>query len=877
MPGSVLFSPLSLVSRGQKPYFRAGECYARRDLAGLLKAIADMERSREPEIEILREVCFYAAVLAGEQRRSEIVVANCLKTLKLQPSQERKKEVYGLLISTREPVRAMEERDRNQITHQIENCFRRLQPALAQAEPLDRRAWLTILENFLPLKYLDVKEQLALRLFEEAADPREKGMIAESYLLNARRRELTAPGSADKPRARAMATFILEQAPGLFSDSRTCEQEYFHTFIFDLLSLGLADLVDRAIEMRRPESDDPIRECLRIVRLAEHDPSQALEAILRLPPENAGPPAYNITLVREINRLKVVFLAASLNNRLVSIDGTALPLPDEDRLVAEYYSAPRRQRLEALKLIRAIRARLFRELMPLIKKNFFFVEERWLDGVTATAQGTPGLRTYLQFEPGGGALFLYMPAITVEGYVRVKFPFNYDEDHRPIGINPQAVFDGPPGGDQDAVPFVWEFLALRACLRGEDGELRQQLVDGLTADINALQVARAEEAFTRLAEEAAKNETLLAGQVELANRLLLGRRIIEEFAFTARPGVYQLTGDDPLHVYFSRLEIDLQGDRLSGRLIFNEGGGELQLQYSDWRQLLLTDEEGAGLLDRYIRELVLSALIRIGSNSRGRKVSPHPAEATAYLLESDLPCEDRGYASLSRIYSRYFLGELRKPGGLARQLFYVREPIKPAGKDEGMEKGDGFLYKPLLDQSPAGRAQAIAKYGEAGVFIKTEPEGAISRLPVKEVWVDGHKVIAPLRRNPVRLQQQELMNEGYKQLPDYAGIYVITYFDNPKIRIHITRVAIHRNVDRVLEMFDGVRAAVKKGDYQSPDKLLNEETRRSVADAIRLGLTSGSLHIVSQSPDMFHPIQTTYRCPEMTSLAALREHGFVLE
>ncbi len=132
-------------------------------------------------------------------------------------------------------------------------------------------------------------------------------------------------------------------------------------------------------------------------------------------------------------------------------------------------------------------------------------------------------------------------------------------------------------------------------------------------------------------------------------------------------------------------------------------------------------------------------------------------------------------------------------------------------------------------------------------------------------------MIAPLQRNPLRVQQQAILGDT-APLPDAAGLYVITVFSNGEK--HLRRVHVRDTEVEIDGLTGQVQAEVDAGAYRDPQILL-KHTRGVTKEKISGWLAQGM--ISQQTVRKFYPIPATYHRPQMVPLSALREQGFVIE
>jgi hypothetical protein len=375
-------------------------------------------------------------------------------------------------------------------------------------------------------------------------------------------------------------------------------------------------------------------------------------------------------------------------------------------------------------------------------------------------------------------------------------------------------------------------------------------------------VALQREAYEALRQAFMRRSEYQRLQVELENRLNLALKIGERFPPAITTGTYELTESDLLKPLCQAVEIRVS-DKGSLAIVHRQGEDGLYFGLTDWRTIIGLDqgELKDKLLNRYLYELILTAMIKL-AHGRGRKSSGEAA-ATGYLLErGEIPGQKAATtADLDRIFRREFYEQLRTKG-LISAPWFTRE-LTEAGEE---------LYRPLADQSAAGKKQALTKLGNDAVFVQTEADGNLMRLRVGLVRAskDG---VGPWKRNPVREAQQALLGDS-RRLPEYQGLYVLTAFSNG-IK-HLKLYALREEAEELTEQIDRLEAEIAGGSFRDLGQLL-DGTAKATRVKIEAAVQAGTAAIASQTAELFGPIQTTYRRPAMTRLSALLADGFMLE
>lgn len=834
----------------------------RKDLPALLRTIAALERSIPADRETLVAAQVGVGWLYLEKNDPGKAVGLAVSSLKLVGSDQDRSSMLTLLVASAEALMKLDGTEHGQPLNQIETYIRTLDfDRLAVRE---KGAWMGLLEIAFPLRHLETKARLGEQLFRELTDPRLKGHLVLSILLNARRQNFVAPETVSREYARGKAEFLLRQAPEIVSSRQESSQEVFHTLVINLKEFGLDELAEEAIGLRQPESGDPIFIYLRLCSLQETDLALALEEVMRIDAGQTIDRRTAHTVWNEIRILKVKIMRQSLEHNRADLAATALPPMPDDRLTVEYYSAPRSQRGEALKTVREIRARLFARYTGIIRAGGYFFECKAFRGGTE-ADGDPNLKTYLLFDPMVGSLEVYFPAPDPDLVIKARFPLTRDQQGRVNGVNPQAVFEGVP--EQGRVPFLWEYMLLRACLHEDEAGLLEQLEVKLRDEIVALNEAHVLAFRDRMTKALTTWPEFQLGQIELHNRLTLARKIVAEFNLVPRAGKYALTQQDLLSKFFREVEVMVGANGLTVTFVSLSGQEHLVDEIDDWYPYLMFDL-GQTLTRLYLTELTLTALIKL-SLAKPKKGRGRPLPG--YLLE---PIDDpHRPGDLADIYRYHFYRQLYSTG-LSRRVWYYREAVATAGNGGvNGDNEDSFLFKPLSDKQ---KTTAIGSYGAENLYITVQPSGMVQRLRVGKLrGPDGEMTIGPYRRNPLREVQQKIFGDS-RPLPDYHGLYLLTTFSDGNI--HLQPIALREKGNEIADqgLIEKLEAEIASGKYRRPDVLLRE-TEKAAREKLAADLETERLKIVSQTAELYFPVQTTFSRPHMVTLASLLDKGFVLE
>jgi hypothetical protein len=863
MPTPVRFNLHGSASPLAQLQQRAINCRLSGDLPGLLKCVASLERSPEAGKDFLITAYTNVARLAREKGRADIGIDYCLKLLKcLEPdaSPIDKVRAVGLLVETALGLEKIDQARQEAGRNRIEAFVRGVDFDLLPVE--EKRNWLGLLENVFPFKFIELKERFCDDLFRDCPEPIQKGHIILAYLLNTKRKNMQRPGSVAPEAARAKAEYLLRQAPSVVADRRESSAEVFHTLIINLLALGLNDLADEALNLRSPESADPIFDYVRLSRSLDTNPARAFAEVMQLTPSGTTIVRWGRTIVEAFKVLTVRLLKASLEANRAALFEAALPLTaGDDRPTLDYCAAPRGERMELVREIRAIRAQNLSALADIVRGGGYYLETMSLSGIIKEDGDEGQRKAYLVIDPHAGAVELYLPAPTRAAYIKVRFPFTRDQTGKPTGINPQAVFDGVADEAQAQVPFLWDYIALQAYLRAPDPELMRGLKEKLARAVEAQSAAGNRSRFEKLAAAFAADDSFLIRQIALDNRLLVARKLMG-FGWEAKPGEHVLGADDLLKDLVKKVTIQ---DPQSSAMALETAQGETIFFSLNGLETIVVPgvaDDASPLLRRYILELAQTTLIKINCSADGKKATPRPV-AAGYLIEAGQEPEKEGRSGLHDLLSIYkwAIYDRIRTQGLLRAADWFRQ------RDD--------LLIPLEDQSLAAKKKALETTGAGGLFFPLEPLGITRRLPVRRKKEHGVMTIAPWERSPLRLEQQRLLGDT-RPLKDLHALYIITTFSDG--RQHLRLYAFSEDEAKVLNerSLETLDRELGEGKFRTPEVLF-KGTKRATREALAKGLASGDLTITDQRYELFYPIQRTICRPEMISIAALIDQGFVLK
>jgi hypothetical protein len=754
----------------------------------------------------------------------------------------------------------------------------------------ERQLWLAIIHNLFQDKFIALQLALSQEVFDKTPTRAVKAQAVTIHTLSARRMKRGfEDGTVDVQKIREMAEFLLDKAPSHISDKELWDDEIFHSFIVDLGCIELFDLQERALAIRRPAPEDPIWVYMRLTKKLRENPDQAYAELKALPPFSEG--SYNPTILGELQVLQVQIIRAYLeHNKKSAAECTP---PQLKSFLREVLCSPRSDYPEIMNKIRKLRAAIFAGIQDKIKRRTYSCSDSNFSEYGGFLRELVGDRAFTVCVPEADAVESYLLDAGDNRYFKARFRITKGQ------ASPQAIFEGVNEEEQGKISLFWDFMTLIACkayIQSEELMARvqqgiQEIIEEMMKEADSLSIQQNRRIFEGLQSAFLENPDYQTLQVELDNRCLLCRKMIEaerliadtmkiEAALEPQDFLYgliekvKIVGPAELKHYLSIHP--LIRDKLAGSsagfplgiYMFAKDGAIMVAFLKGPDNLVVPGSESSrpdGLFINFLRELVLETVVRAKLRAAVVDTKKKDTRPTGYLVEGEESVGRAGEGSeLQQIYRAVFYKQLREKGLLRFSWYYLDRVDK-----------DEVLFKPLENQSPRAKKEAIKKMGAGNLFVQVEPSGFIQRLPVRRVKVGGKLTVAPWKRNPVREEQQALLGDT-RPLPQYHGLYVATTFsDGSK---HLRLYALRSTEDDILadELLGKVEREVREGKFRDP-KLLFKGTSKEVRGRIEPRLARGEISIESQEVEVFSPIQTTFHRPKMASVASLLQEGFVLE
>jgi len=178
--------------------------------------------------------------------------------------------------------------------------------------------------------------------------------IANTYLLVVKRIKHFEGREVDQDKVREKAEYLIQSAPHIIKDREVFDVEVFHTFVINLIWNDLWDLVDKAVEIYRPEASDPIRYYVELARKRRKDAGEAYEEMNKTKPlEKIEISPFHQTIITELQLLQIQITNDYLEQRKKRIDEGRIELSGS--LLAEVLLSARGAFPEITKKIRMIR------------------------------------------------------------------------------------------------------------------------------------------------------------------------------------------------------------------------------------------------------------------------------------------------------------------------------------------------------------------------------------------------------------------------------------------------------------------------------------------------------------------------------------------
>jgi|GEM_PF-6313841 hypothetical protein len=850
---------------------RIRQAQQRGDLAGLLPAVRLLEKCAGAPRDNLIASFSLLADLAGRKGNRSVQVESLLKLINLlDTSPERRammlNELTGTVITFHNACPP----------EQAVAIKRHLETYLAENDPLvgsisEVESWERMIAAVFGIERGEQVIQLCLRRFRETNKTLEKGQAVMDYLNYCRwfraKRDFIWPVATAKP----LAEFLVREARACLKTDLYCDVEIFRTLIVNLVEFGFHDLVGEAIAIRRPSSSDAVLTYAQFAIAIAEDPEKALNIARGSGILDLARTERSSIIGEEIQALFVKTQRQVLERKTINVFTAKAPHLT-GQFMTQICLSPRNAFKDLRRAINDVREKMLDRLKENVAVGDCFCLLLPVDYTRLPTGGgeiSQSAEAVIVYDPSSKAIELYFPALFNPGqYVKLEYRVQIEEQRgqRIVMISPDSFYAGVEPARQNMVPLIWEILAIKALAIEQlvDGKVRGLLAKYRTlleATERKLFVDNNSAAYNALRSSFLACPEYQSQQVELGNRERLAADIITRFKpKRAAIGRYELTQHDYLAPLVATIEL---ADSPTGRRVEVHLRDErtLYLSVDSNNKIVVGPNLGTSdpLLERYINELVLTAIVKIGYG-RADAVRLPADPVASYLLTGGGTGErdNSAVADLRNILDTLFLEELRAKG-LSGTTWCLREMV-----------GDEELYRPLEDQSLAGKRAAINLYGKENIYVQMRRLGVIERLPVRRKG-EG---IAPYERHSIREEQKDLLNDP-QRFEEYHAVYVITEFsEGPP---HLRLVSLRENLNDLFggKLVEQVEQEVAAGNWRDPAKFLEGSSRRT-RDKVLANLARG-VTITGQKADFFSPIETTYRRPPMALLQKLEEAGYMLE
>lgn len=848
--------------------------YEARNIDGMCRVIAVLEqncRQRSELIPLFQVVCTMGLKFHNAVRLAEYA----LKTMPLA-DKELYESALGFLEQTAIEYPGATENDQEQIKKHLSHflAVSKNQVAILDLSPRLQLSWTAIFEMIFPQKWLNLQLALIENIFTKTDEAVVKYKTAITYTLTARRVYTVDRNPVDKAKVRQYAEYILANFPEAMADRKSWDDSQFDTFVYDLATFELFDLVERAVQARKVGEKEAIAPYLGLLEKMQTDPVAAYLEVGIVETEIAS------RNPSDVLQSAIILLALKVHQRYFksigqSIDAAQQLLsaktPFEKALLCS------RPECEAIRnKIALLRARALQQFEPTVAASLYFITNAQVENVFAD-QSYLG---FVAYTVDSGCVELFIIKFGAHNSVRVQFHLKRSESGKIIGIENSYSFDGVSKKDQKKLPLFWDYLVLRLLANSgnfedngrqviDPGQIKEVewMIDRLAATIAS---EENQARLVALGKEFLSEEIYRESELEMENCLRMAKSIVEAFVKTIRPFTYVLSSQDFLFRLIAVIRVlerqEKDGANIPVQLITVKDE-EVNIRITPEGRVIAPDGKSKldPLFEKYLAELFFGACAKKLTDFIRNEPGSGQGAIISQPDDADSDQVSGAYAALRQIYAAGFPKLVEQKGLLAFPWLYMER----VGEDE-------VLFHPYPDQSKAAKQKLLNDQGGENIFIPTEPFGSIRVLPVsRRKKRNGQWEFRPKKRNPLREQQKGLLGDP-SPLPVKYRLYIKTVFsDGTEI---LSPYALRSSEDEILsdKVFGKLQEELDAGEHAKDPKKLLKGTSGKRRKVLEEKITSGEITISSQETEAYR-IDTTYYRPPIVSLKSQLGQGYELE